>query len=304
MFNKINWLLMQKLWDSYIVSIPKFYSIFNSNKACLDHLAIIDLPSDNSGINYLHQVFNKLGFIKLGHGYLPQKANDFIWLNVEYASDTAADKVLPMVILADFRYDSLSKHSRQILTKYSSYSKALDFSRLDLKIAEYLSNSKLSRSQDDLASAIVAMVYEHIISRQWPLPTVKEFLTVKEENELIAWVLAFGRRVNHFGININLLNEYPNLDGFNKYLKDKYHVELNNIGGEIKGDIESGLAQSATVGQLIKVQLQDGEIEINDSFIEFVWRYAIKDNPKYFSDYYTGFVPANANNIIESCISA
>jgi hypothetical protein len=292
LFIKLQNYLLQKIFEGYITSIPEFYAIFPSANPYLDHVAIIDLTSKYSGIEYLYKIFNKIGFKQQGSGYLPEKQNDFIWMAANGSDTIIAEEALSQIIIADFRYNEFSKTTQNTLQKYTKYATGINFSYMDYLIEQY----KINRNPKEAGDYI----YNFLSSRQRPTPTVREFNIVREENQVAAWTLFFGRKANHFGFNINLLNRYKSLEDFNTYLKDDLNLTLNRDNGEIQGTAECGIQQSAMMGKSIKAQLSDGIIEINDSFMEFVWRYSSKKLPKYFSDYYTGFISSNADNIIKS----
>jgi hypothetical protein len=267
------------LWKNYLPSIPYYDTVFKNNKPVLDHLAIIDLPrSDNSGIPFLKSIFSELGFVETGSGYLPEKQNDFIWMTDPTSQSQEADKALPQVVLADFRLENLSPTVQKIISKYSKTTKPID-------------QSKINDSQ---------YLEKYFFTRAWDLPTIADYNAVKHENQLLAWVLLFGRKVNHFGANITFEKDFSDLWEFNKYLKTLSFTELNSIEGEVKGGEHQGIAQSSTIGQSVKIKAADGYVDAHNSFMEFVWRYPKHSNPKMWGDYFTGFVAQNANHVIES----
>jgi hypothetical protein len=138
--------------------------------------------------------------------------------------------------------------------------------------------------------------------REWQAPTVKDYLQVKEFNELLAWVLIFGRRPNHFTFSIHLLNDFLNLEKFNLFIEEQVKLSLSPEGGIIKGNKQAGIEQSSTVGWTQTVELADGFISIPTGFVEFVWRYPrdATQQPMLWNDFFTGFVADHANHVIES----
>ena len=82
MSNTVRQQLFAHLWQGYVGSVPYFKNIFGREKVILDHLAIIDLPSKSSGIPYLKKLFSLLDMHQRGSGYLPEKKNDFIWVQL------------------------------------------------------------------------------------------------------------------------------------------------------------------------------------------------------------------------------
>lgn len=284
--------IFKKLWDAYIPQIGR-YKEFTANldNIGVDHFAIIDLKSNNSGIDYMQRIFEIVGLYRRGAGYLPDKQNDFIWMTTDKNLSMLPSEALPQAVLADFRYEELSATNAKILMKYAEKSMSMDMAAV-----ESIMRAGDEEEQDKLATAIT----KHLTTRQWPKPTKKEFLSVHEENQLAAWVLLYGRSVNHFGISLYQPCPYTSLSDFNTALENKFGLELNYNGGLIKGSKDVGLEQSSLLGVMQNVECSDAEVEVRNCFMEFVWRFPKKDNPKVLSDYFCDFVSQNANNVIES----
>lgn len=279
-------------WIYYIYTA--FLKIFHhSQKPALDHFAIIDLTSGNSGIEALEAVFKCVGFSRVGAGYLPTKQNDFIWMTTDKSVKSAPNDALPQVVLADFRYEELSQDVQKILKKYSSYIKPINYEELQGVV------SKAMADENDVEAA-VDYIEQILIRKDWPDPTLEEYLIVQKENPLIAWVLLFGRKVNHFGFGIYTIPDYKSLESFTHRLQKDLRLSINIQNGMIKGSPAMGIEQSSTMGDKIYANLGGKVIEVNDSFMEFVWRYPVRSRPKALGDYYHGFIPENANNVIES----
>jgi hypothetical protein len=289
MLYDIQKLLTQKLWDGYLKNVPKLSKIFGDLNPVLDHYAIIDLSSKHSGISHLTKIFELLGFIKRGEGYLPDKQNDFIWLTAHKTIENKPELALPQVVLADFRNDEFTIKTRMIVEKYTKYEENF----LNTNVLEPLLKPRCEE-------IIVDKVARYLNIRPWPQPTLKEYMQVKEENPLLAWVLLFGRKVNHFGIGVYAMEKYNNLEEFNKYISTLPEIHLNHEGGAIKGHPSLGIEQSSTLGESILINFDGKLVEVNDSFMEFVWRHPIKSSPIIMEDYYLDFIPANANKVVES----
>ena len=56
-----------------------------------------------------------------------------------------------------------------------------------------------------------------------------EYEIAKKENELVAWVLIFGKKINHFGISVHLLNGFNNLEEFNDSLIKNAITDFNKL---------------------------------------------------------------------------
>jgi hypothetical protein len=268
--------------------VPFCSKIFRNKKPVLDHLAIVDLPkSNNTGIPFLKKIFTKLGFEQRGEGYLPDKMNDFIWVTDPESDGMEAKKPLPQIVLADFRINLFSTKAQEVLNKYINQATPFDFENFDSLLVK---NPKKAG----------AYLKSYLTKRSWPKPTLEDYHLMHSENQLLAWVLLFSRKVNHFGVNLSFDNDFKDLEEYNTYLKTIDGITLNNIDGEVKGGAHDGISQSSTLGNTIKVELDGQTIETTNSFMEFVWRYPKNNHPHLWNDYFNGFIAKNANRVIES----
>jgi hypothetical protein len=288
--------LVDELWKRYLPTQP-FAPTFLKDypHVILEHFAIIDpMPSPCSGINYNAKIFAELGFTPAGKGVLSEKSNDFIWMRAD-EGDMAISQFIPQVVLADFRAENVSRETFCIIDSCVKQCLPFNFARL-----KELKKRYLTTGDSEALSEITAMVIKHFHQRPWRPITVKQYRQVAAENQLLAWTLVFGRCVNHFGVLVEQFEDFSCLEGFNNYISK--FVELNEYGGSaIKGGWEMGIAQSATVGETVEVQLADDIIEIQHPFMEFVWRYPKTKEVRCFEDYtFQGYFAANANVIIES----
>jgi hypothetical protein len=263
----------------------------------LDHFAVIDLPGPHTGRHVLAQIFSELGYLKQGEGYLPDKQNDFSWMTEENSFSTPVSQVLPQVVVADFRLDELPVEIKTIIAHYAQFAPLAPIDKIRTLAAKTRANDQAACLQ------LCQLITDYFAGRDWPLPTKSEFLRVHEFNELLAWVLVFGRMPNHFTLSIHLLPEFKQLSEFHQLIHDDMNIPLNLEGGIIKGSKHSGIEQSSTAGIPQAVALSDGTIELPTGFIEFVWRYpntTCSTTPVLWSDYFTGFVATHANHVIES----
>lgn len=262
----------------------------------LDHFAIIDLPGSHAGRHYLSQIFTILGYQFQGEDYLPDKQNDFLWMADPYTTQQDPTAALSQIVLADFRLEEMPIAIQQIITKYTSTIQPIPFTKL-AKLAQL---TELSDS--DAAAQLIAELQHCLVGRAWIIPSVTDYQTIHEYNELLAWALVFGRIPNHFTVAVHLLNKFQNLNEFNDFITNEFKLRLNDQGGIIKGQAEQGLLQSASMGETITLPLTDGNITITSPFIEFIWRFpkSVTKKPTVWNDYFTGFIAGNANRIIES----
>lgn len=292
--------IITSLWNDYHQSnyhaqrITQFLQTKNIASPALDHLAVIDLPGPHTGISELSRIFSAIGYEIHGRDYLPEKQNDFAWMAANDSRGTLAAEALPQVVVADFRPDECPADVRDIILKYSRQappSPAAKIENLALRAAEGDAPS---------ASALQQLMMSYLSGRDWPLPTVREFETVRAFNELIAWVLVFGRRPNHFTLSIHLLSAFEDLSRFHHFIEHDVGLPLNHDGGVIKGGSHTGIEQGSTAGTPEQIILADGTVELPLGFMEFVWRFQNKPQPALWDDYFTGFVANHANRVIQS----
>jgi hypothetical protein len=274
--------------------MPEYYGIFAKEKLAMDHFAIIDFTSKYSGIDYLKEIFKLIGYKERGAGYLPDKQNNFVWLSSPEFSEKLPKEALPQPIIADFSNDKFSKSTRKIIEKCSKHNyKNFDLNLIKAAMKEAGEGNQLAENY------VVDVLSGHLNSKFIEFPTLKEYEAVKEENQLMAWILLFGRRVNHFGVGV-CSRSHKSLKEFNSHVQNNYNTVMNKEGGLIKGGAKCGIEQSSTMGKVVEVKLEDGVVKTNDSFLEFVWRYPVKSSPKVMKDYYMDFIPVNADKVIES----
>lgn len=302
MLKQVRQKIIQNLWCAYHDTTPHVREIEKAleNKQItnlpLDHLAIIDLPGPHTGIPVLKEVFSILGYTVRGTGYLPEKQNDFTWLAENDSCQHLASDVLPQVVVADFRLEEMPADVRAIISKYSAQAKPAPVNEMRA-LASQAENSV------EASNRLIDIVTDYFTGRDWPLPTIAEFNCVQKFNELIAWVLIYGRRPNHFTVSVHLLNHFSDLPAFNAFVEQDARLALNHEGGVIKGSVETGIAQGSTVGITETVQMADGSIDLPTGFVEFVWRYPVAKHltkPERWEDFFTGFVAQYANHVIES----
>lgn len=301
MLNHVKNYVFSQLWQKYSTHLIELSTIQNHIKKhfleelILDHFAFIDLPGPYTGMDTLSRLFSYLGYKVRGQDYLAEKQNNFRWLSEEISPETLAVDASPQIVVADFRREALASEIVTIIDYYAGFAKALDTEQL-----KFLHHRILQ--QDEVAAGELSrFILNYLQSRDWPLPTIKEYETVKRHNELLAWVLVMGRQVNHFAWGIHLSKCFSQLKIFNQFLSSTLNISLNKNGGLIKGNIDKGIEQSSTQPAIKSVKLADGVIDLSDRFIEFVWRHPKKAGEnRRWHDYFTGFVADNADRVVES----
>jgi hypothetical protein len=295
--------IVHKLWETYRNTSPDMLRIEAAlqqrgiRSPVLDHFAIIDLPGPHTGIPYLSQIFSILGYEERGKDYLADKQNDFLWMAESNIGTLPAASALPQVVVADFRLDAMPVEIKKIIEKYSKQSQISALAHVQ-KLAQ-----RASSGDTDAARQCADTIMHYLRGRDWPLPTSAEFHRVREFNELLAWVLIFGRRPNHFTLSIHLLDHFTDLADFHRFIEEEVQLPLNSEGGAIKGGAAAGMAQGSTAGISQTVKLADGTIDLPTGFVEFVWRYPGSPDcqqPLRWDDYFTGFIAHHADRVIES----
>lgn len=301
MLNRVKNTVFSHLWENYrshlveIDIIQNYIQKYFQEKLIQDHFAIIDLPGPYTGMDTLTCLFSYLGYKVRGQDYLAEKQNNFRWLSEEISDHSLASDVSPQIVVADFRREELSSQILKIIDYYVSFTQALNIDQLEFLYQRTLGQDKSA------AAELCSFILNYLQTRDWPLPTVKEFEIVKNQNELLAWTLVMGRQVNHFAWSIHLSKGFSQLNLFNEFLSSTLNISLNKKGGLIKGDISRGIEQSSTQSAIKSIKLADGMVDLSDRFIEFVWRHPKKDGKnKLWHDYFTGFVADNADRVVES----
>lgn len=292
--------LTKHLVQQYYHAVPEAYDIYQKllqltqKIPLIDHLAIIDLPGPHTGISYLLEIFQSLGYEKKGQGYLADKQNDFVWLAEVSDSPVLATEMLAQIVIADFRLDELPQSIRDIV--YSLSMQAPPFPRKNL-------HALIKNIQHSHQQTVLLQILDHYFKEPSWLPiSLKDYHAVFEFNELLAWVCVFGRQPNHITFAIHLLSAFENFNNFlNAFLKN-LNLPLNEEGGLIKGNAIIGLEQSSTCGTPQTVHLPGGTVELPRGFVEFVWRHALDKTslPQYGQDYFRGFIAEQADHVIKS----
>ncbi|VVC76656.1 hypothetical protein AQUSIP_19800 [Aquicella siphonis] len=302
MLHQLRKKIVQTLWESYRTASPDMRLIDAALKPKgidqppLDHFAVIDLPGPHTGIPILKEIFAATGYVSQGQGYLPDKQNDFHWLAESGCQEQRALDVLPQVVVADFRLDEMPADIRVIIEQYSSQAAPAPLDQIR-RLSRQAASGDLSA-----VSSCADLVLNYLTGRSWTFPTIREFHMVREFNELLAWVLVFGRRPNHFTLSVHLMSVFPDLAEFHRFIHEEVSLPLNHEGGVMKGGRTSGIAQGSTTGLARTIRLADGEVSIPAGFVEFVWRYPVSSGraPVLWGDYFTGFIAQHADRVIES----
>lgn len=301
MLNYVKSYVFSQLWGTYSTHLTELSTIQShiqkhfQEKLILDHFALIDLPGPYTGMDTLTCLFSYLGYSVRGQDYLVEKQNNFRWLSEEVNPETLAVDAPLQIVVADFRREALAPNVLKIIDYYANFAHPLDIDQLKNL------HRRIVQQDETAANELSRFILNYLQSRDWPLPTVQEYETVKSQNELLAWVLVMGRQVNHFAWAIHLSKGFSQLKKFNQFISSSLNISLNQKGGLIKGNGNVGIEQSSTQPTIKSIRLADGVVALPDRFIEFVWRYPKKTGKnKLWHDYFTGFVADNADRVVES----
>jgi hypothetical protein len=135
-----------------------------------------------------------------------------------------------------------------------------------------------------LAPGAAAHASFAVSGRSWQLSS-SELEALRAESEEAAWVAAFGFRASHFSVDASGLRGFDGLAELNRFLVEcGYRVD--QAGGEIKGSRAELLEQSATVAEVVDVELADRKVRMPACPCEFARRYAQPDGTLF-----QGFLP-------------
>lgn len=302
LFKAVQQAIVRLLWERYVQATPFVQTLMHAFQADgkalppLDHFAVIDLPGLHTGIATMRAIFERLHFDYQDCGYLPEKQNGFAWLRERASSTLLARDALPQVVVADFQLDALSPDIAAIVSHYANLAPIFPFDQLDALLA------RVTIGDETAVLPTVTLITDYFHGRDWPLPTRAEIELVRASNELLAWVLVFGRCPNHFTLAMHLSTQFSDFTSFLAWVEDTLGMSLNDQAGRIKGSAQVGIEQASTQSASQLVRVADGDMSLAAPFVEFVWRYPLDGTraPRYFADYFADFIPAQANNVVES----
>jgi hypothetical protein len=256
--------LLAALWRDYTASTPQAERIHQllaerGEHVGNDHVALRTFGLPGIGIAALARPFETLGWLEQPDRYTfaDKKLDARYWRH--------PDPALPKIFISELRTAELSAAAGRIIDGLVRQLPAGFGARADLPYA----------------------------GRPWHVSRA-DYEALLAESEYAAWVAAFGFRVNHFTVSVNALTTFPDLPALNAFLVD-HGFRLNEAGGVIKGSPAERLEQSATLADLVAVELADATVRIPSCYYEFARRYPLPDG-----ELFHGFVPASADKIFES----
>ena len=252
--------LFNEWWEDYSgrnPSVLKIEKFLESEGEAFenDHIALRTLSYPGIDCNALWDYFSRFGYRKCGEYEFPEKKLFAIHLEREG---------FPKIFISELVYYD------------KSFSKFLHDSMhmLSRKLAEWTPGDLIEQ--------------KHF----WQM-SHKAYEVLYSESEYAAWFYAQGFRPNHFTINVNSLVKLNSITKINTFIKEK-GLQLNQVGGEVKGSALEGLVQSSTIADSIELDFLEGKFLVPSCYFEFAQRFDV--DGKLFQ----GFISDSADKLFES----
>lgn len=257
--------IFQKLWDIYTHQNPSVLEVYEhfreaGEEVVNDHIAFRTFDDPRVNIDVLAKPFLNAGYQEKGSYVF--EAKKLFARHFEHESDTLA----PRVFISQLKLDEVSPFIKETATRL-----------VDQIPAELLQSNE--------------MIFSGCV---WGSPSWDVYEKLREESEYAAWLYVNGFQANHFTVSVNHLSTLNSLEKVNAFLKEK-GFQLNDAGGEIKGNPAELLEQSSIRAGLIPIAFVEGIREIPGCYYEFARRYPDKDGKLY-----SGFIAKSADKIFES----
>ncbi|MDD1795910.1 DUF1338 domain-containing protein [Enterovibrio sp. ZSDZ42] len=255
--------LFDGLWKDYTQrlcpSAAKVHGLLEEGTPLLnDHIALRTFALPKVGLDRLAAPFIAIGYVPKGEYHF--KAKKLFARHFEHPNPEA-----PKVFISELLVGQCSFELQQAVRA-------------------------LVEQVDDAALNDPAFLYG---GRLWDIDTATYEL-LSGESEYAGWLSAHGFGANHFTVSVNQLSSLDEVADVNQVLRQSGFA-INESGGEVKGDPEVRLEQSATMADKVTVKFSDGERQVSGGFYEFAKRYPLPDGSLY-----QGFVEASADKIFES----
>ncbi|MCO7224970.1 DUF1338 domain-containing protein [Pleionea sp. CnH1-48] len=226
--------------------------------------------------------------------------NDHIALRTFNRGELALDKFVEF--FAKFDYVPMDEyHFEEKKLRAYHFAHKTDINLPKIFVSELLLE-EMSENVQAICNSLIEEADAHIQqnglmlpSMPWRTISAEEYLSLRAESEYAAWLATFGLRANHFTVSVNHLTTFKTLESVNDFIKSS-NFELNQSGGEIKGNEDVCLKQSSTMANTVEWEFADRTMEIRSCFYEFAQRFNIPGT----SELYQGFVAASADKIFES----
>ncbi|MDC0711485.1 DUF1338 domain-containing protein [Stigmatella sp. ncwal1] len=205
--------LLELLWNRYAAEVPfaRTFVQLSGGSFRNDHVALRSLARPGGGIALFERVFERLGWKRAGEYTFPETHLAAIYM--------AHPEGLPRVFLSELKAEELSPRARQLL-------------------AELPEDPPPPEPVEALAEWFSAP----------PPPREASLLELEKESQYGAWLLAFGRKVNHFTGSVD------DVEAWQQRMREA-GVPMKK---EIEGERGGALRQTATHAAPLTVALQEG----------------------------------------------
>lgn len=254
------------LWQVYTSVTPqalKIYQLFESfgETVVNDHVAFRTFANSPIELARLERVLDKLGYHP--YGAFRFKSKHLLARCYKHTNEPDA----PKIFLSELLVDELPTPCQKIVTH----------------IIEQIPSDAIKGPD---------IFWQQ---RLWSLPSLDDYIILKEHSEYAAWLTTMGMQANHFTVSINHLKQFNSIDSVNQLLLEHGYT-LNQAGGLIKGSPELYLQQSSTMADRIEVTFADQKKSMIPScFYEFALRHQQPDGHLFDS-----FIEGNADKIFNS----
>jgi hypothetical protein len=205
--------LLGLLWDRYAAEVPyaRTFVQLSGGSFRNDHVALRTLARPGGGIATFERVFERLGWKRAGSYSFPDTHLEAIYM--------AHPNGLPRIFISELRSDRLSARAQELLSALPE-------------------DPPPPEAVETLAAWFSAP----------PPPRESALLELEKESQYGAWLLAFGRKVNHFTGSVDDV--------------EVWQRKMREAGVPMKADIEgasgTALRQTATHAARLPVGLAGG----------------------------------------------
>ncbi|ADO75909.1 DUF1338 domain-containing protein [Stigmatella aurantiaca] len=205
--------LLELLWNRYAAEVPfaRTFVQLSGGSFRNDHVALRSLARLGGGIALFERVFERLGWKRAGEYTFPETHLAAIYM--------AHPEGLPRVFLSELKAEELSPRARELLA---------------------------ALPEDPPPPEPVEALAEWF--RAPPPPREAALLELEKESQYGAWLLAFGRKVNHFTGSVD------DVEAWQQRMREA-GVPMKK---EIEGERGGALRQTATHASPLTVALQEG----------------------------------------------
>jgi hypothetical protein len=237
--------LLDLLWERYAANVPYARDFVRLAGGAFhnDHVAFRSLRRPGSGIELFAPAFERLGWKRAGAYDFPDAKLSAIHLSHPDG--------LPRVFISELRQQELSSRARDILSQLPPDPPA---PREVEALAAWFRAPEVHFAEQDL-------------------------LELEAESQYGAWLLLFGREVNHFTASVD------DVESWARKLREA-RVPMKD---EIEGEPGAGLRQTATRAAPRRVRMRGGERDWPYAYLELAERHGGFD----------GFVTQQARQLFE-----